>query len=88
MAHGGFSTAQKRETFSPDGLIEEITGNSMEEEAMGNEKRYKVRTSSLQSCISQLTISCGIDRDFFWTTLLEVLRKILWVIKEAGRAGE
>lgn len=86
--HGGFSTAQKREAFGSDGLREEITGNSMEGEAMGNEKRYRVRTSSLQSCRSQLTISCGIDGDFFCTTFLEVLGKILWVIKEAGRAGE
>lgn len=45
--HRGFSTAQKREALGPDGLIEEITGNSMEEEAMGYQKRYRVRTSSL-----------------------------------------
>lgn len=47
----------------------------MEKEARGNKKRGRVRTSRLQSSISQLTISCGMDGDFFWTTFLEALGK-------------
>lgn len=40
---------------------------------MENEKRRGVRISSLQFCTSQLTISCGINGNFFWTTFLEVM---------------
>lgn len=40
---------------------------------MGNEKRCRMRTK--QSCTSQLTIFYGMDGDFFWTTVLEVLGK-------------
>lgn len=73
----GFSTAQQREAFGPDGVTEKIRGKSGEEEAMGNERRCEVRASSSssvphsrQSAVGRMGISSGLHFLTFWENTL------------------